>query len=79
MRGINRRKKDEVMEECWTELNNEKCHNVHSSPNIIIIITMIKSRWTRHAPRMRRNEYRILAGNPRQEITSGKKIVVNVK
>jgi hypothetical protein len=34
------------------KLNNEKLHNLHSSPNIIRIIKSRKMRWTGYAGRI---------------------------
>jgi hypothetical protein len=67
-RRINRPKRDEVTRG-WKQINNKQLHNFYSSPNIFIMIMMMKSSgmiWTRHAARTgeMRNEYRILIGKP---------------
>jgi hypothetical protein len=58
----------------WRKLHNEELHNLYCSLSIIL---MIKSRRTRsawHAARMwiKRNEYRILVGNPEENKPVGR-------
>jgi hypothetical protein len=58
-----RPKRDEIIRG-WKRLNNEKLHNLRSSPNIIRMIKSRRVRWARPVARMgeNRNTYRILAG-----------------
>jgi hypothetical protein len=55
---------------CWTggwrKLHNEALHNLYSSPSIIRMIKSRRMRWAGHVVRMgeKRNEYRILVGQP---------------
>jgi hypothetical protein len=60
----------------WGKLHNEQLHNLYSS---IIIIKMMKSRWTRwtgHTPsngeEWIRNAYKILAGEPERKRPHGR-------
>jgi hypothetical protein len=50
----------------WRKLHNEELHNLHSSPNIIRMITSRRMRWAEHVARMgeKRIAYRILVGKP---------------
>jgi hypothetical protein len=50
-------------------LHNEELHNVHSSPNKIIMIKSRMMRWTGHEARMgsKRNAYRILVAKPERK------------
>jgi hypothetical protein len=76
-------KRDEVTGG-WRKLHNEELHNLYSFPSII---TMIKSRRMRcvgHVARMgaKRNEYRILVGNPKGKRPLGRprrRLVDNIK
>jgi hypothetical protein len=49
-------KKDEVTG-CWRRLHNEELHNLYSSPSII---SMIKSRRTRHVAHMGEKDKNVL-------------------
>jgi hypothetical protein len=55
-------KKDEVIGG-WRKLNNEKLHNLYSSPSIIRIVKSRRMRWTGYVARMR-NAYWMLVGKP---------------
>jgi hypothetical protein len=48
------------------KLHNNDLHNLHSSPSIIIMISLRRMRWVVHVERLweMRNAYRILVGNP---------------
>jgi hypothetical protein len=46
-------KKDEVIG-VWRKLHNQELHNLHSSPNIIIMINSRKIRWAGHVACMGR-------------------------
>jgi hypothetical protein len=50
----------------WRKLYNEELHNLYSFPSIIRMINSRRMRCTGHVARMgeKRNEYRILTGNP---------------
>jgi hypothetical protein len=61
-------KRDETTGE-WRRLHNEELNGLYSSPNIIHIIRVIKSRrmrWAGHVARMgeTRGAYRVLVGRP---------------
>jgi hypothetical protein len=53
--------RDEITEEL-KKLRNKELHNLHFSPNIVKVITLIRLRWTGHVKRMgeMRNTYRSL-------------------
>jgi hypothetical protein len=53
----------------WRKLQNEELNILHSSPNIIPVITQRKLRWAGHVARMgeKRVTYRILEGKPEGE------------
>jgi hypothetical protein len=57
-------KRDEVMGE-WRKLHNEELRDLYSSPSIIRIITLRRTRWAGHVAQMgeKRNAYRFLVGN----------------
>jgi len=56
-------KRDEVTGE-WRKLHSEELNDLHSSPNVVQVIKSRRMRWTGHVARMRvrRGEYRVLAG-----------------
>jgi hypothetical protein len=55
----------------WRRLHNEELHNIHVyySPDIIRMTKSRMKRWAGHIARMKmkRNEYRILVGNPKKK------------
>jgi hypothetical protein len=50
----------------WRRLHNEELHNLHSSPNIIMVIKSRKMRWVGRLARIAemKNAYKILVGKP---------------
>jgi hypothetical protein len=46
----------------WRKLHNDELHNLHSSPNIVMVIKSRRIRWTGHVARMGegRGVYRVL-------------------
>ena len=49
----------------WRKLHNEELNDLHSSPNILRVITSIRMRWAGHVARMgERGVYRVLVGKP---------------
>jgi hypothetical protein len=58
-------KKNEIVGS-WRKLHNVELHNLYSSPSIIRMIKSRRMKWAGHIARMveKRNEYRILVGNP---------------
>jgi hypothetical protein len=66
-------KRDEVTGD-WRKLHNEELHNLYSSPNIIRMIKLRRTRWAGHIARMgeKRNAYRILVGKPEGKETTRK-------
>jgi hypothetical protein len=54
--------------------NNEKLHNLYSSPSIIRMIMPRRMRWAGHVAQMRekRNAYRILRGKPEENRPLGR-------
>jgi hypothetical protein len=56
-------KGDEVTGD-WRKFHNEELHNLYSSPSIIRMIKLRRTRWAGHVVLMRekRNAYRILVG-----------------
>jgi hypothetical protein len=56
-------KRDEVTGE-WRKLHNEELRDFYSSPSIIRIIKLRRTRWAGHVARMgeKRNAYRLLVG-----------------
>jgi hypothetical protein len=49
----------------WRKLNNEKLHDLYSSPNIIRLVTFRRMIWAGHVAPMkkRRGSYRVLVVN----------------
>jgi hypothetical protein len=62
---ISEPKRDEATGE-WRRLHNEELNDMHSSPNIIRVITLRKMRLAGHVAPMGENRgaYRILLGRP---------------
>jgi hypothetical protein len=58
-------KRDEVTGE-WRKLHNEELYDLYYSPSISRIIKARRMKWVGHVARMgeKRNEYRLLLGNP---------------
>ena len=52
----------------WKKLNNEEHYNLHSSSNIIWVITSKRMRWAGHIAYMgeRKDAYKVLVGNMRE-------------
>jgi len=55
LRVIFVRKRDEVTGD-WRKLRNEKFNDLYSSPNIVRVITSIRTRWAGHVARIGRGE-----------------------
>jgi hypothetical protein len=54
-KGVLRRITEPEMDQTtqdWRKLNNEKLHNIYSSPNIIRTIRYRRMRWARHGARI---------------------------
>jgi hypothetical protein len=64
-------KRDEVTED-WRKLHNEEFHNLYSSPNIIKMIKLWKTRWACSTNGKKKNAYRILMGKPEGKRPLGK-------
>jgi hypothetical protein len=62
---FNTPKRNEVTGE-WRKLYNEELRDLYSSPSIIKIINLRRTRWAGHGARMgeKRNAYRLLVGKP---------------
>jgi hypothetical protein len=58
----------------WRKLDNEKLHNLYSSPSIIRMMKSRRMRWARHVARMgeKRNAYRIFMGKPEEKRPPGR-------
>jgi hypothetical protein len=58
-------KRDEVTGE-WRKLHNEELNDLDSSPNIVWVIKVRRTRWAGHVARMgeKRGVYRVLNGKP---------------
>jgi len=63
LRRIFEPKRDEVTEE-WRKLHNEELNHLHSSPNIVQVITSRGMKWAGHVVRMgeRRGVHKVLVG-----------------
>jgi hypothetical protein len=58
----------------WRKLHNEELHNLYSSPSIIRIIRLRRTRWVGHVARMgeKRNAYKLLVGKPERKRPLGR-------
>jgi len=58
-------KRDKVKRE-WRKLHKEERYDLYSSPNIVWVIKLRKTRWVGHVAHMgeRRGVYRVLVGKP---------------
>jgi len=65
LRGIFEPERNELTEE-WRRLYNEELNDLHTSPNIILVIQSKIIRWAGHVARMgaRTRAYRVLVGKP---------------
>jgi hypothetical protein len=64
LRGILGPKRDEVTAE-WRKLDNEKLHDLYSTPNIVRVMKSSRVRWAGHVACMgERRVHRILVGKP---------------
>jgi len=68
LRMILRPKRDEVTGE-WRKLHNEELSDLHSSPNIILVIESRTMRWEGHVARIVewRDVYRVMVGKPERK------------
>jgi hypothetical protein len=66
-------KREEVTSE-WRKLNNEKLHDLYSSPTIVNVIKSSRMRWAGHVARMgeERSVYRVLVENLEGKILLGR-------
>ena len=55
MRGIFGPKRDEVTGE-WRKLRNKELYDLHSSPNIVLVIKTRRMRWAGHVENIGRGE-----------------------
>jgi hypothetical protein len=65
-------KRDEVTG--WRKLHNEELHGLYSSPSIVRVIKVRRTRWAGHVARMGevRGAYNILVGMPEGRRPLGK-------
>jgi hypothetical protein len=58
----------------WRKLQDEKPHNLYSSPNVVKLFKSRRMRWVGHVARMRemRNAPKILVEKPERERPLGK-------
>jgi hypothetical protein len=58
-------KRDEVTEE-WRKVHNKELNDLHSLPNIVLVVKSRRMRWAGHVARMgaERGVHRVLVGKP---------------
>jgi hypothetical protein len=73
MRRVFGPKRDEVTGE-WRKLHNEEFSEMHSLPNIVLVVKSIRIRWAGHVARMGegRGVRRVLIGKPEGKRPLGK-------
>jgi hypothetical protein len=65
---------ERVEDGSWRKLHNDELHNLCSSPNIVRVIKLRRTRWAGHVARMGegRGVYRVLVGRPERKRPLGR-------